>query len=50
MGWRSDPNSAAKLVHSGESPIKPGLSEPEMAAYAMVANTLLNLDETVTRN
>lgn len=46
----SDPDSAAKLVHSGDSPVKPGLSEPEMAAYAMVANTLLNLDETVTRN
>ncbi len=48
--FQGDPESAAKLVKTGDSAIRPGLPEPELAAYAMVASTLLNLDETVTRN
>jgi len=34
----------------GEAPIRAGLAEPELAAHTLIANLLLNLDETVTRN
>jgi hypothetical protein len=48
--YQADPASAAKALRVGESPIRPRLSEPELAAYALIANLLLNLDETVMRN
>jgi hypothetical protein len=48
--YQKDPASAAKALRVGESPIRAGLAEPELAAYTLIANLLLNLDETVTRN
>ncbi len=48
--YQKDPASAATALRVGESPIRAGLAEPELAAYTLVANLLLNLDETVTRN
>src|SRR5262249_43658318 len=45
-----DPASARQLVTVGDSKPRAGLPEPELAAYTLVANTLLNLDETLTRN
>ncbi len=48
--YQKDPGSAGKALRVGESPIRPGLAEPELAAYALIANLLLNLDETITRN
>jgi hypothetical protein len=48
--YQKDPASAAKVLRVGESPIRAGLAEPELAAYTLIANLLLNLDETVTRN
>jgi hypothetical protein len=48
--YQKDPASAAKAIRVGESPLRPGLPEPELAAYALIANLLLNLDETVMRN
>ncbi|MEI7686814.1 MAG: PSD1 and planctomycete cytochrome C domain-containing protein [Planctomycetota bacterium] len=48
--YTADPTAAGKLIRYGDSPPRPGLSEPEIAAYTMIANLLLNLDETVTRN
>ena len=45
-----DPEGARKAVHVGASAPNSALPEIELAAYALVANTLLNLDETVTRN
>lgn len=48
--YQKDPESAAKVVRVGESPVRAGLAEPELAAYTLVANLLLNLDETVMRN
>jgi hypothetical protein len=48
--YRQHPESARQVVHAGESPLKPGLAEPELAAYTLLANLLLNLDETVVRN
>jgi hypothetical protein len=48
--YQSDPESAKKAVSFGESKAPVGLPETELAAYALVANLILNLDETVTRN
>ncbi len=44
------PAEAAKLIRQGESSPPPELAEPELAAWTLVANLLLNLDETITRN
>jgi hypothetical protein len=48
--YQKDPASAAKALRVGEAPVRAGLAEPELAAYTLIANLLLNLDETVTRN
>ena len=48
--YQQNPEAAKQAVRNGESPPKAGLAEPELAAYTLVANLLLNLDETVTRN
>jgi hypothetical protein len=45
-----DADAARKVVHVGESAPRPGLAEQELAAYTLIANLLLNLDETVMRN
>jgi hypothetical protein len=48
--FHKDEEAAKKTIRVGESPLRPGLAEPELAAYTLIANLLLNLDETVTRN
>lgn len=48
--YLKDSAAASKVVRVGESPLRPGLPEPELAAYTLIANLLLNLDETVMRN
>ena len=48
--YQKDPASAAKALRVGESPVRAGMAEPELAAYTLIANLLLNLDETVMRN
>ena len=47
--FRTDPAAAEKLLSVGESPREPGLDPAEHAAFTMVANLLLNLDEAVTK-
>ena len=42
--------AAEQLVKYGDSPVKAGLDAQELAAYTMLANLLLNLDETLTKN
>ena len=42
--------AAKKAVHVGESQPRAGLAEPELAAYTLIGNLLLNLDETLMRN
>jgi hypothetical protein len=44
------PEDAKKAIRHGESKPRPGLAPTELAAYTLVANMLLNLDETLTRN
>lgn len=48
--FQADADAAKKLIHVGDTLHRPTLPEPELAAYTMIANLLLNLDETVTRN
>ncbi|MDF1812103.1 MAG: PSD1 and planctomycete cytochrome C domain-containing protein [Verrucomicrobiales bacterium] len=48
--YLSDENAAAELITYGESKPDDSLSKPELAAYTLVANLILNLDETVCKN
>jgi len=41
---------AAKLLKIGEKPANAKLPPAQLAAYALVANTILNLDEAITQN
>lgn len=45
-----DKKAAEKLLKVGESPRDEKLDLVELAAWAMVANAIMNLDEVVTRN
>lgn len=47
--YHSDPKDADALVAVGESPADPKLDKPTLAAYAMVANELMNLDEVLNK-
>ena len=48
--YRADPATARKLVATGESKPRGVAPADETAAWTMVANLLLNLDETLNRN
>jgi hypothetical protein len=48
--YRADPAAARKLVAAGESKPRGAAPADETAAWTMVANLLLNLDETLNRN
>ncbi len=43
------PESATQLLSIGDRPADPALAAPELAAWTMIANLLLNLDEVVTK-
>ena len=47
--YASDPKAAHALVHEGESKPAGSSSEPELAAWTMIANEMLNLDETLNK-
>ncbi len=47
--YRRDRDAAEKLIHVGESPVDPKLKPAELAAWTMVTSTILNLDETITK-
>ncbi len=47
--FRQDAEAAAKVVAAGESPRDESLDVAELAAWTMVANLILNLDETLTK-
>jgi hypothetical protein len=47
--FRQQPAEAEKLLKVGEAPRDPALDACELAAYATVANLILNLDEAVTK-
>jgi len=48
--YAADAAAAAKLIAIGDSQPPSHLSPEELAAWTLVANTVLNLDETLTRN
>ena len=48
-GFRADRDAAAKLLGVGDSLRDAALKEEELAAWAVVASTILNLDEAITR-
>jgi hypothetical protein len=48
--YGSDPESARRLAEVGEFRAHPDLPLDELAAYTLVGNLVLNLDESVSRN
>jgi hypothetical protein len=47
--YRAHPEDAAKLLAVGESRPDPRLEPPELAAWTMLVNQLMNLDEVLTK-
>ena len=47
--YRRDKEAALKLLGVGESPWDQRLDSAELAAWTTVASTILNLDETITK-
>lgn len=47
--YRSNPAAAAKLLQVGETKVDSKLDQAELAAWTMLASTVLNLDETITK-
>jgi hypothetical protein len=48
--YKANTEAAQKAISAGESPVPADVSPNDLAAYTMVANLLLNLDEVVTKN
>jgi len=48
--FAKDAESAKKLIAFGESKVDPKLKPVDLAAWTLVANLLLNLDEVVNKN
>jgi Protein of unknown function (DUF1553)/Protein of unknown function (DUF1549)/Concanavalin A-like lectin/glucanases superfamily/Planctomycete cytochrome C len=48
--YDSDPSDAEKLLSIGESPRDKKLDTVDLAAMTLVTSTILNMDETVTKN
>ncbi len=47
--YRAEPKEAEKLIAVGESKADASLDKPTLAAYTMVANQLMNLDEVLNK-
>ena len=47
--YKAHPEDAAKVVAVGESKADPALDSPTLAAWTMLANELLNLDEVLNK-
>ncbi|QDT26657.1 Planctomycete cytochrome C [Gimesia panareensis] len=47
--YQSDQRAANELIQVGEAPVDTTISPTELAAWTMLASTILNMDETVTK-
>jgi hypothetical protein len=47
--FKADGQAAETLAKSGPAPAATGLEACDLAAWTIVANVLLNLDETITK-
>ena len=47
--FRLNPQAASKVAATGIYPRPNNLNDVELATWTALANTLLNLDETITR-
>jgi hypothetical protein len=47
--YANDVKAAEKLIHVGDSSVEMTIDARELAAWSLVANVILNLDETVTK-
>jgi len=47
--YKANPTAAQKLIQLGETKPNPRCNPSELAAYALTANVILNLDETITK-
>jgi hypothetical protein len=47
--YRSQTEAAVSLIAVGESPVQIGADPPELAAWTMVCQQLINLDETINK-
>jgi hypothetical protein len=47
--YKARPGAASKLLKQGDLPNDPKLNQAELAAYTVIASTILNLDETITK-
>ena len=48
--YAADAEGARQVIHVGEAAVRSSASPTDLAAWTLVANLILNLDETVTRN
>ncbi|MCZ6795740.1 MAG: DUF1553 domain-containing protein [Planctomycetota bacterium] len=48
--YRKDPDAAKEVISVGDSPPDPGLDPPELAAWTLTGNLILNLDEVINKN
>jgi len=48
--YAANEGEAAKTIRVGDSPVPEGVPAVDLAAYTLMANLILNLDEVVTKN
>jgi hypothetical protein len=48
--YEADRKAAAKVISVGESKADAKIPPPELAAWTLVTSTILNMNETITRN
>jgi hypothetical protein len=48
--YQAAPGEAKKAINFGDSKPPAGVDEAELAAWTLVANLILNLDEAIVRN
>lgn len=48
--YQADPKSAEELISYGESEPEGVIDASDLAAYTMLANLLMNLDEVINKN